>query len=170
MNPTINVLGLELPRMGPAFYGVLAVHVPAALAAVVLGAVAALSRKGSRRHVRAGIFYFRALAIAFLTASILAVMRWREDYHLLLIGVVSFAAACYGHLYQGRHRPGHRPHIAGMGLSYVAMLTAFYVDNGSQLPLWNRLPHVMYWVLPIAFGAPIIVRALRRAPTAEETP
>jgi hypothetical protein len=48
-----------------------------------------------------------------------------------------------------------------MGLSYVLMLIAFYVDNGKQLPpLWKDLPHVTYWLLPLAIGIPLIVRAL----------
>jgi hypothetical protein len=165
MNPTVDILGLQLPKMGPAFYLILAVHVPAGLAAVVFGAIAALSRKGSRRHVRAGLLYFRALLVVVLTAAILAAMRWREDFHLLLIGLVSLIAACRGHLSRQRHRPGHGPHIRGMGLSYVAMLTAFYVDNGAQLPVWNRLPHLTYWLLPIAVGGPVILWALFQART-----
>jgi hypothetical protein len=28
------------------------------------------------------------------------------------------------------------------------LLTGFHVDNGRQLPLWDRLPHWTYWVLP----------------------
>jgi hypothetical protein len=28
-----------------------------------------------------------------------------------------------------------------MGLSYILMLIAFYVDNGKQLPLWKDQPH-----------------------------
>lgn len=163
MNPTINVLGLEIPRAGIAFYAVLAVHVPTGLAAVVTGAGAALSRKGSRLHMRFGRLYFWALCLLFTTASILAGMRWREDYLLFLIGAAAFAAACVGHLARDRHRPGHAPHILGMSISYVAMLVAFYVDNGPQLPVWKRLPHVAYWLLPLLVGAPLAWRALRRA-------
>jgi hypothetical protein len=60
-----------------------------------------------------------------------------------------------------------RLHITGMGLSYVLMLIAFYVDNGKQLPpLWKDLPHVTYWLLPLAIGIPLIVRALLRHPLA----
>jgi hypothetical protein len=50
-----------------------------------------------------------------------------------------------------------------MGLSYVAMLTAFYVDNGPHLPLWDRLPNLAFWLLPSAIGIPIIARALHQA-------
>jgi hypothetical protein len=50
-----------------------------------------------------------------------------------------------------------------MGTAYVAMLTAFYVDNGPHLPLWDHLPTLAFWLLPTAIGAPIIARAILRA-------
>jgi hypothetical protein len=40
-------------------------------------------------------------------------------------------------------------HVNAMGLSYVLLLTAFYVDNGKNLPLWRRLPPIAYWVIPL---------------------
>ncbi len=40
------------------------------------------------------------------------------------------------------------------------MLTAFYVDNGLHLPLWDRLPTLTFWLLPSAIGAPVIARAI----------
>lgn len=49
-----------------------------------------------------------------------------------------------------------------MGSSYIAMLTAFYVDNGPQLPIWNLLPGWAFWVLPTAVGAPLIWFAIHR--------
>jgi hypothetical protein len=55
-------------------------------------------------------------------------------------------------------------HITGMGLSYILMLTAFYVDNGKNLPLWRELPKWAYWALPGAIGILIIIRALLRHP------
>ncbi len=51
-----------------------------------------------------------------------------------------------------------------MGLSYIFMLTAFYVDNGKNLPFWKELPAIALWVLPAVVGIPIIVRALLRHP------
>jgi hypothetical protein len=50
-----------------------------------------------------------------------------------------------------------------MGIAYTAMLTAFYVDNGPHLPLWDRLPVLAFWLLPAAIAAPIITRAIIRA-------
>jgi hypothetical protein len=163
VSPTLNVLGLELPRAGLAFYIVLAVHVPTGLVAVTTGAAAALLRKGSRWHMRFGRLYFWAICVVFATAAILAAIRWREDYHLFLIGAAAFAAACIGRLSRDRHRPGHAPHILGMSISYILMLAAFYIDNGPQLPIWSRLPHVAYWLLPAVIGGPLTWNAWRRA-------
>ena len=125
--------------------------------------MAALARKGSPRHVRAGRWYYRAITVVFATAALLATMRWQQDYYLFLIGAVAFTAATVGYLHRRRHWPGDAGHIAGMGTAYVAMLTAFYVDNGPHLPLWDRLPVWAFWLLPSAIGAPIIARAVIRA-------
>lgn len=163
MLQTSRILGVEVGSTNPVFLSVLAVHVLAALVAVIAGAVAALTGKGGARHVRFGRRYYRAICVVFVTATILAVMRWREDYHLFLIGAVAFAAASIGFLHRRRRRSGDTPHIAGMGISYVAMLTAFYVDNGPHLPLWDRLPPMAFWLLPSLVGGPIVVRALRNA-------
>ena len=50
-----------------------------------------------------------------------------------------------------------------MGIAYTAMLTAFYVDNGPHLPLWDRLPTLAFWILPAAIAVPIITRAIIRS-------
>ena len=55
-----------------------------------------------------------------------------------------------------------RNHAIGMGGSYIALLTGFYVDNGPFLPIWDRLPHITYWFLPSFVGVPLIWLALRR--------
>ncbi|MGC1696795.1 MAG: hypothetical protein WA743_16165, partial [Pseudolabrys sp.] len=48
--------------------------------------------------------------------------------------------------------------------SYILLLTAFYVDNGKNLPLWKQLPQFAFWLLPSAIGIPIIVYVLLRHP------
>lgn len=160
---TSRVLGDQVGFTGPVFLAFLAVHVIAGLTAVITGAVAALARKGSLRHVRAGRWYYRAITVVFATATALAVMRWRQDYYLFVIGAVAFTAATIGYLHRRRHRPGDTTHILGMGIAYTAMLTAFYVDNGPHLPLWDRLPMLAFWLLPSAIAAPLITRAIVRA-------
>lgn len=158
-----HVLGVAVGSTAPAFLAVLAIHVLAGLTAVVTGAVAALTRKGSPRHKRAGRYFYRAITVVFITAAILTAMRWRQDYHLFIIGAVAFAAATIGYQHRRRHRPGDTGHIIGMGIGYVAMLTAFYVDNGPHLPLWDHLPPITFWFLPAAIGAPITARAVQAA-------
>jgi hypothetical protein len=158
-----RILGDQVGSTAPVFLAFLAVHVLAGLTAVVTGAAAALARKGSPRHIRAGRWYYRAITAVFATATILAAMRWRQDYYLFILGAVAFGAATVGYLHRRRHRPGDTGHIVGMGGAYVTMLTAFYVDNGPHLPLWDRLPAWAFWLLPGAIGAPLIVRAVRRA-------
>ena len=166
-----RIAGTDVGSTAPVFLAFLAVHVIAGLTAVLTGAIAALARKGSRRHIRAGRWFYRAITVVFATATILAAMRWRQDYRLFIIGAVAFTAATVGYEHRRRHRPGDTGHIAGMGTGYVAMLTAFYVDNGPHLPLWDRLPTLAFWLLPSAIGAPIIARAVIRARhTARETP
>jgi hypothetical protein len=158
-----RILGDQVGSTAPAFLAFLAVHVLAGLAAVITGAVAALARKGGPRHIRAGRWYYRAITVVFATAAVLAAMRWAEDWYLLVLGATAFTAATIGYLHRRRHRPGDTGHIAGMGVAYTAMLTAFYVDNGPHLPLWDRLPDLAFWLLPAAIAAPLIARAISRS-------
>ena len=158
-----RILGDQVGSTAPVFLAFLAVHVLAGLTAVITGVVAALVRKGSPRHIRAGRWYYVAITVVFATATALAAMRWRQDYYLLIIGAVAFTAATTGYLHRRHRRPGDTGHIAAMGTAYVAMLTAFYVDNGPHLPLAARLPTLAFWLLPSAIGAPIIIRAMLRA-------
>jgi len=163
MHAAGRILGTEVGSTAPLFLAVLAVHVLAGLAAVLSGAAAALTQKGSQRHIRSGRWFYRTITMVFATAAVLTAIRWRQDYHLLIIGAFAFAAAVTGVQHRRRHRPGDTGHIVGMGAAYVAMLTAFYVDNGPHLPLWDRLPPLAFWFLPSVVGIPIIIRAVRRA-------
>ncbi|MDP2306594.1 MAG: DUF2306 domain-containing protein [Pseudomonadota bacterium] len=161
--PTLRILGLDVPDAGPLFLAVLAIHVVAGLVAVVSGAVAAASPKRVGRHPTSGRVYVRSLYVLFASAVVLAVIRWPHDNHLVALGAIALAGAVIG--VRARRRRAHGwlvPHVVGMGTSYIAMLTAFYVDNGPQLPLWNRLPTAAFWLLPTIIGGPIIAFALIR--------
>ena len=105
-----RILGDQVGSTAPAFLAILAVHVIAGLTAVITGAAAALARKGSPRHIRAGRWYYRALTTVFATAAALAAMRWSQDWYLFILGAVAFTAATAGVLHRRRHRrPPHRP-------------------------------------------------------------
>lgn len=155
----IDILGIPIPDAGPVFFGALATHVLAGIICVAGGATAALTRKGGRWHRRAGDSYFWGLIIVFVTLSVMSAIRWRENVHLFVVGASATAAGLIGHANR-RRRPDI--HILGMGVSYVLLLTGFYVDNGPHLPLWNLLPPIAYWLLPALGGLPLIARAIAR--------
>src|SRR5258708_6274660 len=52
--------------------------------------------------------------------------------------------------------------MVGMGTSYIVLLTAFYVDNGQRVPVWDRLPVLAFWIVPSLIGLPLMARALVR--------
>src|SRR5438034_5998774 len=170
-DPVLVVAGIPLPSASPLFLTILGVHVVAGLTAVVAGLIAMLSPKRSGRHPGLGTLYYWSLAVVFGSMTALSAMRWAEDAHLFFLGVCSFAAATLGRTARRRRWPGWaRVHIPAMGLSYVFLATAFYVDNGPNLPLWRELPSIAYWVLPSAVDIPIILRALRHHPLARGLP
>ena len=156
------ILGIEIPSSDPLFLSVVVgIHIPLGLACIFFGAITMLSEKRWVRHSKIGKVYYWCLLALFASATFLSVMRWAENYHLFILGALSFASAWLGRkALRERWRYWVRLHIIGMGSSYILMLVAFYVDNGKQLPLWKDLPHAMYWLLPLAVGLPLIVRAL----------
>lgn len=158
-----NRLVPDSGHLSVIFAVLLVIHVPAGLASVVTGAVAATSPKRRGRHPRFGTAYLFGLAVVFVTATGMAALRWTEDRHLFALGTLAFLLGSVGYLARRiRWRGWTSFHILGMGLSYVVLLTAFYVDNGPHLPVWDRLPALAYWTLPGLVGLPLLVRGLRR--------
>jgi peptidoglycan biosynthesis protein MviN/MurJ (putative lipid II flippase) len=163
-NPFV-VQGFEIPSDSPFFLTILSIHILAALTCVITGVMAMLIKKQAGLHPKSGTIYFWSLLIVFITATIMAVLRWKEDYHLFIFGLIAFSSALIG-------RTARRNiwekwsiiHIIGMGASYIFLLIAFYVDNGRFLPLWKNLNPIIYWLLPALVGVPIIIRTLLRHP------
>lgn len=162
---TTDLAGIPIPSTDPSFLVIVAIHIAFGIAAVIAGAAAMLSRKGSHRHVRFGSVYFWSLSGIFVTMGVLSALRAAQDWHLFVLGSLSFGAALLGRSFIRRRRP--RLHLAGMGASYVIMLTAFYVDNGKNLPLWRDLPSISYWIIPGAIGIPLIAYFTWRLPRLE---
>ena len=160
-----SVLGIAIPSTSPLFLAAVGFHVLAGLASVVSGGGAMFATKGAPRHLAFGTAYYWCLAAVFASAGGLAMARWAEDYRLFVLGAAAFAAATLGRMAARRKwRAWPGLHIAGMGSSYILMLTAFYVDNGKNLPLWRDLPPVAYWTLSAAVGLPLMAWALLRHP------
>jgi uncharacterized membrane protein len=161
------ILGIPIPSSDPVFLALVGIHVLVGLAAIVAGAVAMLSSKGRGRHSKFGTIYFWCLFGLFITMSALAFMRWAQNYPLFILGVLSFGSALFGRAaIRRRWIPWPRLHLAAMGASYIFMLTAFYVDNGKNLPLWNELAPIAFWFVPGLVGLPILLYAWFRHPLA----
>lgn len=157
----IQATGATVPCDSTLFLMILLIHVPFGIVCVVTGLVAMGSQKRAGRHPTFGTIYYWSLSIIFVTMSALAFMRWTEDWYLFVLGLLCFTAATLGRMaHQHRWRNWVQLHITGMGLSYILLLTAFYVDNGKNLPVWKELPAITYWALPSIIGIPFIVRAL----------
>jgi uncharacterized membrane protein len=162
---TTIVFGVPVPSADPVFLAVVCIHILLGISCVGAGAMAMLSSKGRGRHSTFGTIYYWCLAIVVATATSLSVVRWAENYHLFILGALSLIAATGARTaLRQRWRSWVRLHITGMGLSYILMLTAFYVDNGKNLPLWRQLPQWAFWVLPTLFGLPILTYAILRHP------
>lgn len=167
----VTIGGIPIPSRHPLFLATVAVHVAAGIVAVVAGAAAMLSEKTFGRHPRYGTLYFRALCVVGVTMGALAIARWPDDNHLAVLGIFALLCAFIGR--RARRRQWARwpfIHIPGMGVSYVLMLTAFYVDNGPHLPGWRLLPPVALWIVPAAIGMPVIVYAMRKHRNADDEP
>jgi hypothetical protein len=162
---TTVVFGVPVPSVDPVFIAVVRFHILVGIVCVAAGATAMLSAKARGRHSTFGTIYYWCLAIVVATATGLSVVRWADNYHLFALGALSLAAATVARTaLRQRWRNWVRLHITGMGLSYILMLTAFYVDNGKNLPLWRELPQWAFWVLPTLFGLPIVIHAILRHP------
>ena len=161
----VVVLGIPIPSSSPLFLGIVGVHVAAGIVCVIAGIVAMFAVKRHGRHPLAGSVYFWSLLVVFLSMTSLSIMRWPEDNHLLALGVLSFGSGVIGRAARRRRKANWLPvHVIGMSVSYIVLLTAFYVDNGSHLPLWRELPPLAFWVIPSAVGVPILLRVLARHP------
>jgi hypothetical protein len=165
-----TVAAITVPSTDPLFLLIVAFHIPLGLVSALAGLMAMLSPKRRGRHPTWGTVYFWSVTGIFVTATALSLMRWRDDYHLFVLGALTWLAAWLGRTARRRRAPRWaRLHIAAMGFSYVLLLTAFYVDNGKQLPLWRDLPVWTYWALPATIGVPVILWALLRHPSAKES-
>jgi len=164
---TTIVFGIPVPSVDPVFISVVRFHILVGIGCVAAGAIAMLSNKGRGRHSTFGTIYYWCLVVLVATSTGLSAVRWAENYHLLFLGLLSLIAATIARTaLRQRWRRWVRLHITGMGLSYILMLTAFYVDNGKNLPLWKELPEIAFWLLPAALGIPLLTRALLKHPLA----
>lgn len=165
MKEQTDLFGIAVPSTDPAFLCFVVLHIAMSLVAVISGLLAMLAAKTSVRHRRNGRIYFWSVSVSFGTTVILSLMRWPQNVHLLTIGIVTFFLAFLGRqLATLKQKDRMRMHTVCMGLSYVLLLTGFYVDNGKNLPFWRTFPVWFFYLFPSLVGIPIILKALLTHP------
>lgn len=133
----------------------LAVHIASGTAGLILGPLAMRAPKCRGRHTNLGETYHWTMLAVCVSAAGMAILAWHRIWWFLPIAAFSYGNALYGYLAVKRRRPGWLPrHIAGMGGSYIALVTALLVVN-----VGNRLPVV--WILPTLVGSPLIAWVIR---------
>lgn len=168
-DPMTLVAGIPIPSTSPLFLALVGLHVLAGLVCGIAGAVAMLCPEGQGGHSDFGTVYFWGPAAVFVSASALSAMRWAEDAVLFGLGALAFALGLFGRTaLRRRWRAWPRLHIAGMGGSYVVLLTAFYVDNEKNLPVCRSLPPLTYWLGAAIVGLLIIAYVMLRRPIARD--
>ena len=165
MDGTTTIAGITIPSTAPWFLAVVGGHIVIGLACVLSGAAAMVSPKRRGGHSTFGTIYFWCLLVIFASATALSIARWSEDHVLFALGALAFAAAVVGRRSARHGGPGWASiHVGAMGLSYILLLTAFYVDNGKSLPLWKDFSPIAYWLAPVVVGLPLMIWALMRHP------
>ena len=120
---TTVILGIEIPSTDPVFITVImGIHVPLGLACVVAGAAAMLSEKRRGHHSTAGKVYYWCLLALFASMTFLSVMRWAENYHLFIIGALSFASAFVASA-AGPSSSRHAPALSDRGRKATSLRT-----------------------------------------------
>ena len=111
--------GIPIPSNPPIFLSAVGFHVAAGIASTITGAVAMLSTKGRGQHSTSGTVYYWCLSAVFASASALSILvRRADDYHLFILGALSFAVASCGRTAFRQHWRGSiRLHVMGMGAS-----------------------------------------------------
>ena len=165
----ITIDGFLIPTDNLVFLVLLSIHILAALTCVISGILAMFAQKKPGLHPGSGTVYYWSLWIVFGTVVIISLARWKEDYHLFILGCLAISSAVVGRTAE-RHNWRKWPivHITCMSTSYIILLTAFYVDNGKFLPVWKNFNPLIYWLLPAVVGIPIIARSLRRHPLSKK--
>jgi hypothetical protein len=103
---TTLVAGIPIPSTSLIFLSAAGLHVLVGLICVVTDVIAMLSPKCSGRHPTFGSIYYWGLVVVFVSATGLSVVRWAEDYHLFVLGLLALLAASLGRTARRRHWPG----------------------------------------------------------------
>ena len=165
METSTDLFGIPVPSTDKVFIAFVVTHIFISLVCVCSGVFSMFTEKGGRRHSNWGRIYFWSMLSAFVTVVILSVMRWPHNIHLLSIGSFAFVLT-----YSGRVLAKSQPknwtswHTICIGMSYVSLLTVFYVENGKNITFLRLFPQWFFWFFPAVVGIPIILKVLKTHP------
>ncbi|MGG0643066.1 DUF2306 domain-containing protein [Sporosarcina gallistercoris] len=141
----------------------LIIHIIVGSLCLLTGTAALLSKKQKGTHTIFGEVYHGGYVVIFITSLAMAVLNWSESSYLFYIAIFSYGLALFGYLARKlRWRNWLNQHIAGMIGSYIGIITATLVVNGSKMPLVNEIPTLLLWFIPTIIGTPIIMIVSRR--------
>ncbi|MBD1382926.1 DUF2306 domain-containing protein [Metabacillus arenae] len=141
----------------------LVIHIIAGTVCLVTGAFASVVRKRYGKHTITGEIYHGGYVVIFLTSAAMAIIHWSESAFLFYIAIFSYGLALWGYLARKlRWKNWLGMHISGMLGSYIGIITAILVVNGSQIPFISEMPILLLWFLPTIIGSPIIAIVSQR--------
>ena len=135
----------------------LALHITAGAAGLVLGPIAMAARKRPGTHTRAGEAYHWVMLAVCASAAALAFLDWARIWWFLPIAAGSYAFALLGYVAAKRRWRGWLlAHVTGQGGSYIAMLTALLVVNWQSVTGTRGVESPWAWTLPTVIDTPIV--------------
>jgi len=141
----------------------LLVHIVSGAICLITGAMASFASKRRGRHTMMGEIYHGGYVAIFCSSVVMAIMHWSESAYLFYIALFSYGLALFGYLAKKyRWKNWLTKHISGMLGSYIGIITATLVVNGSKIPLINEIPSLVLWFAPTVIGTPIISLVNRR--------
>lgn len=124
----------------------LGLHISAGFAALVLGLIPMLGKKGGRTHRQTGLGYVIAMTLVFITAVWISLLK--QNSFLLSIGVFSYYLTFTG--FRAIRRKGSRSLIDLLAASLAGLVTMSMAGTGAYL-IWGQ-GSGQGWVLLI-FGS-----------------
>ena len=138
-------------------------HIVMGSLCLLLGAINLSIRKEKGYHTKIGEWYHIGYVIVFITSIGMAIINWSESAYLFYIALFSYGLALLGYV-AGKLRWTNwlTVHISGMAGSYIGIITAVLVVNGTEIPFLNQIPSLLLWFVPTIIGTPFIIMVNKR--------
>ncbi|AIF43001.1 hypothetical protein [Virgibacillus sp. SK37] len=141
----------------------LILHIIAGSFCLLTGATNFAVKKEKGYHTKIGEWYHSGYFIVFVTSVGMAIINWSESAYLFYIAIFSYGLALFGYMARKLQWRGWLAmHIGGMAGSYIGIVTAVLVVNGTDIPIINQIPSLLLWFIPTIIGTPIIFMVNKR--------